>query len=126
MLGKNGPKLTKSEGDTNGLPGLYIRAPGMLEVRNATIADLAVTLQRSVLSRPVLDKTGLAGRWDFALEWTPDEEQFTGPPTSAPPRVEGKPDLVTALQNQLGLKMESAKSEVSTFVIEHLEKPTQN
>src|SRR5262249_30568709 len=81
-------------------PGDRIQLPA----RNATMAQFASTLQRAILDRPVLDKTALAGKYDFDLEWTYDEAQFGGnlPPLAA--QTSGKPDLFAALQ-QLGLKL---------------------
>jgi uncharacterized protein (TIGR03435 family) len=61
VVGKNGPKLTKSEGDPNGLPGLFFRGLGNMPCTNATMADLAGVLQGAVLDRPVVDQTGLTG-----------------------------------------------------------------
>lgn len=61
-VGKDGPKLTKSEGDPNGLPGLFFRGrPGDLVVHNATMIDFTSLLQNAVLDRPVLDQTKIPG-----------------------------------------------------------------
>ena len=125
---KGGPKLTKSEADPNGLPGLFFRGLGNLPARNATMADLAGTLQAVVLDRPVVDQTGINGRFDFVLEWTPDEFQFGGQ-ARVPPRPEGvpaPPDLFTAFREQLGLKIESVKAPAEVFVIDKVEKPSAN
>jgi uncharacterized protein (TIGR03435 family) len=127
VIAKNGPKLTKSA-DPNGPPNLFFRGLGMLPARNATVADLADVLQRAVLDRPVVDKTGLTGRWDFVLTWTPDETQFAslgfhprpGPDSSA------SPDLFTAIRQQLGLTLESDKELLDVLVIDHVEKPSSN
>jgi uncharacterized protein (TIGR03435 family) len=72
-----------------------------------------------------VDKTGLTGRYDFDLEWTPDETQFDGrmPPIKA--ENSGKPDLFAAVQ-QLGLRLESAKGPVPVIVIDHVERPSEN
>ena len=104
-VGKNGPKLTKSEGDPNGLPGLFFRGLGLLTVRNANMGDLAQLFQGSVLDRPVVDQTGIKGRYDFELKWTPDETQFGGMGIKVPPpsdKADAPPDLYTAIQEQLG------------------------
>ncbi len=70
VVGKHGPKLTKSQGDPNGLPGLFFSGiqPAVLNVRNATMADFAGTMQSAVLDRPVVDQTELRGRYDFTLK----------------------------------------------------------
>jgi uncharacterized protein (TIGR03435 family) len=129
VVAPNGPKLTTSGGDPNGLPSLSFRGLGMLPVTNATVADLARTLQGAVLDRPIVDKTGLAGRWDFTLNWTPDERQFAEmgvrvPPPSGDPNA--PPGLFTAIQEQLGLKLDSTKAPVDVIVIDHVEKPSEN
>jgi uncharacterized protein (TIGR03435 family) len=129
-VGKTGSRLTKSEGDPNGLPGLGFRGLGKLIVRNATIADFAGLMQNSVLDRPVLDQTGLAGRFDFTLDWTPEPSQFGGRGGQAPqPGADDPaalPDLFTAIVAQLGLRLESAKAPVDVLVVDHIEKPSDN
>jgi uncharacterized protein (TIGR03435 family) len=129
VVGKTGPKLSKSEGDPNGLPALFFRRLGMLPARNATIADFAGLMQAAVLDRPVVDQTRLPGRYDFTLTWTPDEFQFGGQVanTPAPPgNAEAPPDLFTAMQQQLGLKFESTKAPAEVLAIDHVEKPSEN
>ena len=66
-VGKNGPKLAKNE-SAGILPGFGGRGPGGIGVRNSTMAEFAGFLQARVLDRPVLDQTGLRGRFDFTLE----------------------------------------------------------
>jgi uncharacterized protein (TIGR03435 family) len=70
-VGKTGPKLTASTGDPNGLPGLFFRGLGDLPARNATMADFAGTMQSAVLDLPVVDQTGISGRYDFELNGRP-------------------------------------------------------
>ena len=92
--------------------------------RNATMAELAAVLQRAALVRPVVDQTGLAGRYDFTLEWTPDETQFGG--TAPPETAEStKPGLFAAIQ-QLGLRLEATKGPIEALVINHVERPSEN
>jgi uncharacterized protein (TIGR03435 family) len=129
--GKNGAKLTKSTGDPNGLPGLGFRRLGGLAARNATMSDFTGLLQGTVLDRPVIDQTSIMGRYDFTLDWTPDEFQFTAfANANLPPQpkddVAPNPDLYTAIQQQLGLKLESTKAATEVFVIDKVEKPTEN
>jgi len=129
VLGKNGPKLTKSEGNPSGLPGLFFRGLGVLPATNATMADFAGVMQGAVLDRPVVDHTGLTGRWDFTLTWTPDEFQFGGMGAKMPPPANAgaaPPDLFTAMQEQLGLKLESTKAPAEVFVIDKVAKPADN
>lgn len=127
-VAKGGSKLTASENNSNGVPGLFFRGLGNLPARNATIADFAGVMQTAVLDRPVVDQTGLTGRYDFTLLWTPDETQFGGRGGQAPPSANGNapPDLFNAMQQQLGLKMEPTKLPVDVLVIDHAEKPSDN
>ena len=124
-----GPKLTKNDNNPNGLPGLFFKGLGTLPAMNATMGDFAGVLQTAVLDRPVIDKTGLQGRWDFTLRWTPDETQFVNmgvrvPPPSNDP--DAPPGLFTAFQEQLGLKLESTKGPVEVLVVDRVEKPSEN
>lgn len=126
---KTGPKLTPSTGDPNGLPGLGFGQLGRFQARNANMQDFANTMQSTALDRPVVDHTGLSGRFDFTLTWVPDEFQFPdlkvpGAPTI--PSVTDGPDLFTAFQQQLGLKLDSTKEPVDVIVIDHVEKPSEN
>jgi uncharacterized protein (TIGR03435 family) len=126
---KTGPKMTKDDTNPNGLPGLFFRQLGDLNVHNATMGDFVHLMQSAVLDRPVVDQTGLTGKWDFELKWTPDDSQFGGmgmrppPPSDAP---DAPPPLFTAIQEQLGLKLESQKAQVDVMVIDHVEKPSPN
>ena len=128
-VAKDGPKLTKSAGDPNGLPSLLFRGLGVLPGMNASMSDLAGVLQSAVLDRPVVDQTKLTGKYDFTITWTPDETQFAGmgvrvPPPSNDPNA--PPALFTAFQEQLGLKLESTRAPVTTLVIDRLDKPSEN
>lgn len=99
---------------------------GQLKAEGANMARLANSLTRissAELGRIVIDKTGLTGKYDFTLKWTPD--------SGSPPMVNGEPDtsapsIFTAIQEQLGLKLESTKAPVSVLVIDHAELPTEN
>jgi uncharacterized protein (TIGR03435 family) len=123
-----GPKMTKNDSNPNGLPNLLFRGLGNLPGSNATIADLAGVMQTAVLDRPVLDKTGLQGRYDFTLLWTPDETQFTQMGVRVPPPSPDAtaPGLFTAFQEQLGLKIESTKAPVDVLVIDRIDRPSEN
>jgi uncharacterized protein (TIGR03435 family) len=122
-VGKNGPKLSKNE--TGGiLPGFSGRGPGAFGVRNSTMAEFANFLQARILDRPVVDKTGLSGKWDFTLEWRPDPAGANAP--QLPPEIASRPDIFTAFQEQIGLKLEAAKTPVEVIVIDRVEKPSEN
>jgi uncharacterized protein (TIGR03435 family) len=127
-VGKNGPKLTRSEA-ASPTPDLPFR-PGNLPASNATMEEFAGFMQAH-LDRPVVDQTGLKGRFDFQLQWTPDETQSDslrgpGPPPKPPEGAETQPDLFTAMQQQLGLKLKSTKAQVDVLVIDKVEKPSEN
>ena len=133
-VGKNGSKLKEStvspDATPEGPPPLvFVLSPeGVhLPARNATMAELAWVMQRSALDRPVVDKTGLSGRFDFDLEWTPDETQFDGNAVRVPGAADsGKSDLFSALQQQLGLRLEATRGPISALAVDHAEKPDDN
>ena len=91
--------------------------------RDTTIESLTSALTR-VMGRPVLDRTGLTGRFDLDLQWT-DLAQLLQPENNASPPADG-PSFPTALQEQLGLKLESTKGPVDVLVIDHVEHPTED
>ena len=128
---KTGPKLTKNESGGN-LPG-YGGGRGTFIVRNSSIAEFGHILQANILEQPVVDQTGLgATRYDFTLKWTPDpsQSQIGGPaPPNAPPPADNAdtpPDIFTAFQQQLGLKLENTKAPVDVMVVDRLEKHSDN
>jgi len=98
------------------------------------MADLVRQLSLP-LGRTVLDKTGLTGDYDFNLQWTPDENQLSmlegteggqqGTGNAPPPDSTG-PSIFTAIQEQLGLKLESQKGPGQVLVIDHVEEPSEN
>lgn len=128
-VAKSGPKMTKSDAPPDALPGLFFRGLGVLTVQNATMADFAHLMQQAVLDRPVVDQTGLTGKWNFLLKWTPDESQFGGMGIKVPPpsdAADAPPPLFTAIQDQIGLKLDSGKAQVEVFVLDNVEKPSAN
>ena len=128
----DGPKMKKSTAGPNDGDAFYFRGLGDLIVRNMTMAGFATWMQSGVMDRPVVDQTGLTDRYDFTLKWTPDESQFaqfrgTGvkmPATTNDPNA--PPGLYTAIQEQLGLKMEATKAPDDVIVIDHVEQPSAN
>lgn len=128
-VSKTGQKLTKSEGDPNGLPGLWFGGPGKLNVHNATMEDFAELMQSAVLDRPVLDSTRLTGRWNFLLNWTPDDSQFTSFGVKIPQPTDvanALPGLYTAIQEQIGLRLDATKAPAEVLVVDHVEMPSEN
>jgi uncharacterized protein (TIGR03435 family) len=119
-VGKSGPKLTKSLGDPNGLidqTGGQQGGQRTERLTNNSMADFALLMQ-SFVDRPVVDQTGLAGRFDFKLVWTPNDSLASEPNAA--------PGLFTAMQEQLGLKLEPVKAPAEVLVIDHVERPSAN
>jgi uncharacterized protein (TIGR03435 family) len=120
-VAKGGPKLTMvaKPGNRQGISGNRGRTQGFA----APMSMLAMNLSNSV-GRPVIDKTGLTEKYDWVLEWTPDMSA-TGPDAPQPVDSPG-PTIFTALQEQLGLKLDSSKGPVETYVIDKVERPSEN
>lgn len=121
---KGGSKLTKSTRPPDQIPGVGY-SPGELSVSNATIADFAAFLQRFVSDRPVVDGTEIGGRYDLTLRWNPDELQ-PGEVGQGNSEASALPDLFTATQEQLGLKLQKARRPTPVVVIDNVEMPTEN
>jgi len=121
-VAKGGVKVSNSQA-VNGTPAAIFRAAGSVSLNNESMADFARLLQANVLDRPVVDQTGLAGRYNFALVWTPD--QLIGAPVN-PNAIAPPPDILGAVQQQLGLKLDASKARVEVFVMDKVEKPSEN
>ena len=130
-IAKTGAKITKSQDDPKGLPGWNFgrNASGMtMTFRNSPMSQFTAVLQNS-MDKPVVDQSGLSERYDFTLTFTPDPAQAAllgGPPPPAADNPDAAPDLFTAFQQQLGLKLESTKAPVDVMVIDKVEKPSEN
>jgi len=130
-VAKSGPKLKESSPDDSpeGSPPLiFVIYPQLVKLpgRNATMAELAAVMQRAALDRPVIDRTGISGRYDFDLEWTPDESQFGGALGKGPSTDDAKPGLFAAIQQQLGLRLEATKGLIDVLVIDQAARPSEN
>jgi bla regulator protein blaR1 len=131
VIAKGGPKFKEVEAPKGGPRGLGSTGPGKLRGMFCPIGILAQTLS-GVLSRSVIDRTGLTGNYDFVLEYTPELGQLQpgqpGPPDEPglPPPAPDGPSLFTALEEQLGLKLQSAKGPVDIIIIDHAERPDAN
>jgi uncharacterized protein (TIGR03435 family) len=111
VVAKGGPRLQPSVGTG----GPEVRGGrGRLVARKVTMGLLAAQLAGRVLGRAVLDRTGIVGEFDVNLEWTPDESPDPGS------------SIFTALQEQLGLKLETQKGVVDVLVVDHVERPSPN
>ncbi|HEY6343329.1 MAG TPA: M56 family metallopeptidase [Bryobacteraceae bacterium] len=112
---KGGFKLRPSDKRTGvlGQPSAVGR-----RIKGSVTMDFLARLLTDRVGRYVVDRTGLAGNYEIALEWTPDN---FAPPDDTPPL-----SIFTAVQEQLGLKLEPAKAPVERLIIEHAEMPTEN
>jgi uncharacterized protein (TIGR03435 family) len=123
---KNGSIKMKARMPGDGGPGFRLVFQGArLPGRDASMSQLAFVLQAMVLDRPVLDKTGLTGSFDFDLVWTPNETQFGGKGATIPADPDS-PNIFTAIQEQLGLKLEPQRDPVPVLAIDRAEKPSEN
>jgi uncharacterized protein (TIGR03435 family) len=133
-IAKGGPKLQPSPPEDSAAPaprrvGMMV-IPGKVTANDAQLSMLLTVLSRT-LGRTIVDRTGLAGHYDFTLEYAPEEggpQQPGAEAGNAPPPSpsDSAPSLFTALQEQLGLKLESTKGPVDVIVIDHIEKPDEN
>ena len=129
VLAKGGPKkltVTKSTGD----PQLHAKfGNGVLNAVGVDMATLAKFLSEGQTGRPVEDITGLKGKYDFRLEWTPDPGLNPLPGDSAviqqPADADGN-SIFTALQQQLGLKLEARTLSADRLVVVRAELPSAN
>jgi bla regulator protein blaR1 len=145
VVAKGGTKLHEAKpGDiyANGMKrpdgnpigrSLLAPEPGKLVGQGVPIATLVRVLSRYQLGRIVLDKTGLAGEYDFTLQWTPEDghapmsnEAEGGQADAGALSPHSGPSIFTAIQEQLGLKLESTKAPVEVLVIDHVERPSPN
>jgi uncharacterized protein (TIGR03435 family) len=142
VVAKGGSKLKEATpGDTyaNGIKGPDGTGhAGMMRVSRGELTGQALPIASLVnmlaqqLQRTVIDKTGLTGNYDFGLQWTEEnsDPMFKGP-DGGPPRTEPAPDasgpsIFTALQEQLGLKLQSTKGPVETLVVDSVAMPSEN
>jgi uncharacterized protein (TIGR03435 family) len=119
-LAKGGSKMTKNTSDPNGLPkmnGNTNATERTIRFTNASMADIVLELTFD-LDRPVVDQTGLQGRFDSLLKWKRDESLTDDP--NAPP------GFFTAIQEQLGLKVSPVKAPADVVLVDNVERPSSN
>lgn len=122
VVGKNGPKFKASAPDASA--DTHYAASGRnyeVTIPKATMANVLSAIENSVLDRPVVDQTGLEGTYDIRMTFTPN----------TPPNRRTEPDaddisIFTAVEVQLGLRLEAQKAMVSVLVVDHIEKPSEN
>ena len=120
-VAKGGSKIHQSQSEPNAnsdSTGHGMGSAQYMKFTNNSMADFAGILELMGVGKPVLDQTNLTGRYDFTLTWTPDSLRAT--PTDE------APGLFTALQEQLGLKLEPTRAPAEVLVIDAATKPTQN
>lgn len=118
---RNGPMLAKSKGDPNRLGDENDQMHGgqvTMTITNMSMTDFTLIMQ-FFTDRPVVDQTGLVGKWDFKWTWTTDDSHVL-------PDTNAAPGLFTAIQEQLGLKLEAKKAPADVFVVDHIERPSPN
>ncbi len=127
VAAKGGPKLIPTTAAEINTAGIWFDERAMT-VKNATMTEFASLMQRYVgLERPVVDHTGIAGKYDFKLSWTPDPSQFDGKaPWPAMNDDNAPPSLYTAIQEQLGLKLAPIREFTDVLAIDRVEKPSEN
>ena len=114
VVAKGGPKITAAEPGRN--DDDFSSGNKTLKATNVTMASFARSLSRiREISKPVVDRSGLTGGFDFAMEWSPAQAES-----------DDHPGIFTAIQEQLGLKLESAKVPVDAVIIDSAEKPSEN
>lgn len=131
---KGGEKIKKEENTAIPIPGFGGQPQLGFNVRNATIAEFANMMQAQFMDQPVVDHTGLGDtRYSFVLKFTPDPgmRPFGGagsPPAAQPPAPDSDapPDLFSAMEQQLGLRMQKTKAPVGVIVIDKIDKPSAN
>jgi len=135
LVAKGGSKLKPAAAVASGPPRRSLMGGrGQLTGTGATL-DMLIHLLSNATGRTIIDRTGLTGAYDFKLEWTPDpgEMGLAGPPPPGAPSGEKEaapapdgPSLFTAVQEQLGLRLEATKGPVQVVVADHVEKPSAN
>jgi bla regulator protein blaR1 len=125
VVAKSGPKLKKSQAPD--APTQFHANAGEVLLTSATLDQFANAVSDWV-RQPVLNQTGLDGKYDLRLEWTPDQPMATASPTGAPPdqTADSGPTIFTALQQQLGLSLQSRKNQALCKVVDRVQLPSEN
>jgi uncharacterized protein (TIGR03435 family) len=87
---------------------------------------MLILLLQDLENVPIIDKTGLTGKYNFQLEFSRDPDALLPPGLSLPPANDSEPMIFDALKDQLGLKLVPIKLPLDEIVIDHIEKPSEN
>ena len=128
-VGKDGSKLKPAQpnGNLHGIGVQPAKSGAMMFANNSPIPAYTSFLQSLVLDRPVVDQTGLTGKYDLTVTFTADDSLFNGQPLEFPEAAEGveaAPRFFDAIQQQLGLKLTAEKTQVDVLAIDYVEKPS--
>jgi uncharacterized protein (TIGR03435 family) len=116
VIARSGPKL-KEPAANEPSSSQFGETTGVIQWANSPLTNLMWLLSREV-GKPVVDKTGLAGKYDFTLEYAPAAREST--------EDAGKPSVFTALEEQIGLRLVSSKEHVDVLVIDSIDRPAAN
>jgi len=133
VIARGGSKLKDADPNdsyANGIKGVDGKArPGMMRIgmgemtaQGVPVSNLANYLAQ-LLHKQVVDKTGLTGKYDISMKWQPDDMPAESREATG---ADSAPSIFTALQEQLGLKLEAVKGPVDTIVVDHVEMPSEN
>jgi uncharacterized protein (TIGR03435 family) len=135
VLAKGGAKFTGGNGPDavtaaalakrNITVGGMVMYDGEITAGATPVSSLVFSLT-GVVGRTVIDKTGLTGRYNFELKWTPEHGAQASADNGQTDPENSTPSIYTALQEQLGLKLQSSKGPVETLVVDHIEMPSEN
>jgi uncharacterized protein (TIGR03435 family) len=116
VVAKGGSKLKESQPDEAASAIVRFRGKGELDATSSSLESLPMYLTRE-LDRPVINKTGLTGKYDFTLRFAPGQSASSDSDAAS---------IFTAIQEQLGLKLEPTKAPLDVLIIDHVEKPSEN
>jgi uncharacterized protein (TIGR03435 family) len=123
VVGKNGSKMEEAKDGPK--TDISFTGSGQIVFTNCNLVGL-ISILSSTLESPVVDNTGLKGFYNFNLEFADPRVLQKARDLGSQPPVDPRPDLFTAVQEQLGLKLETKKGPVEILVVDHIERPSEN
>lgn len=121
VVAPGGPKMRRVDGPTRGAV-----TQGRITAQSTPVAQIVVSASGAV-GGPVRDMTGLSGNYEFNLTWTPEDKVLAGADNTSTAPDDRPPSIFTALQEQLGLRLEPRKFPIQTVVVDHVERvPAEN